>query len=176
MLPEKIPIDSLRDRARIKEWQFSSAFPIVGGVICGLRSYVYSLACKWAVRDAIQQQSDFNYGVLDLVETLQSRILKLEGDLNQSRQHIQNLEWQIVYADHTLLETRRHLAELRAAIHRDLPASARQVNTESASDRDELRTIVDQLSETRQVQPESQDNGQVQQNSDGDQRIVTDDD
>lgn len=52
--------DSLRQHATLEEYAFTSAAPVVGGLIARMRRAWNDVATKWQVRPLIEQQSAFN--------------------------------------------------------------------------------------------------------------------
>lgn len=58
-------LEALRRRATLEEYTFTSAAPVVGGLIARLRDAWNSVATKWQVRPIIAQQSAFNQALVD---------------------------------------------------------------------------------------------------------------
>lgn len=117
--------DSLRARARLKEWQFTSHLPIVGRLISVARNGIFSIASRWPLRFMQQQQSEFNERVLDFIEEAQrdrqqetERVAALQSALERANSHILNLERQAIENDQAAIETRHDIAELGLAFVR----------------------------------------------------------
>ncbi|HQE92794.1 MAG TPA: glycosyltransferase family 2 protein [Anaerolineae bacterium] len=49
------------DTLPLQEFEFRSRVPVVGPLIAGFRSWWYSMAARWAIRDLIRQQSVINH-------------------------------------------------------------------------------------------------------------------
>ena len=58
--PQPDPSDTLRQRATLQEYEFSSQVPGVGGLIARLRRAWNGVATKWQARPVMEQQSAFN--------------------------------------------------------------------------------------------------------------------
>jgi hypothetical protein len=78
----------------LREYRFSSSFPILGWIIRALRTAVNNLATKWVVRALMAQQNKFNAAtsgaledslelnrwLLTRIEVLEARVAELEGE------------------------------------------------------------------------------------------------
>jgi SAM-dependent methyltransferase len=118
---------NLRDRATIREFQFSSSIPIIGPVLGYLRSFINGVAGKWSLRFASQQQSVFNHLVVDQLDALQSFLAASLRDMSQAEEkrnaelrtvfeRLANLERQAAGTDRSVLRLNRDLAELATGI------------------------------------------------------------
>ncbi|HVC32630.1 MAG TPA: methyltransferase domain-containing protein [Chloroflexota bacterium] len=130
--------ESLRSRATLQEWQFHSSVPIVGSLLSAIRRRVYAIASKWALRAAMQQQSEFNNQLLDRLEEMRV----LEQQMDRLRDHVANLERQMVEADRATLEARRDLVETRIALNRGLQALDERLDRQEAVWAAQLRDVV----------------------------------
>lgn len=134
--------ESLRAGATIREWQFESKLPLVGGVVSWLRRAIHGIAGRWAVRAVAQQQSEFNHRLLDQLE----------------RWHISrlvNLETQQIASDRALLQLRRDLATWRIQLSRELAALDERLSEAGTTARGEAAEAVTR----RQRQLEVEENG-----------------
>lgn len=113
--------ESLRSRATLREWEFRSSFPVVGRIVAAVRRIFYALSAKWPLRVAMEQQSDFNNRILDLVE-------RHTDQSDQWNERTTNLERQSIEADRTSIQTRHDLAALQIAMNRDRAALSEQVH------------------------------------------------
>jgi SAM-dependent methyltransferase len=118
---------NLRDRATIREFQFSSSIPIIGPVLGYLRSFIHGVAGKWSLRFVSQQQSVFNHLVADQFDGLQSCLAASLRDMSQAEEkrnaelrivfeRLANLERQAAGTDRSVLRLNRDLAELATGI------------------------------------------------------------
>lgn len=62
---EQDRLDEMRQRARLQEYEFTSAAPVAGRSIAWLRTAWNSVATKWQVRPLMEQQSAFNQALVD---------------------------------------------------------------------------------------------------------------
>lgn len=65
------PLAELRRRARLQEYQFTSAVPLIGPLIAWFRHAWNSVATKWYVRPLMAQQTAMNLALVDQLEKLQ---------------------------------------------------------------------------------------------------------
>ncbi|MCS6773123.1 MAG: hypothetical protein RMM31_02635 [Anaerolineae bacterium] len=84
--------DEVSRHSLLQEFEFASSVPILGKFIARLRSFVHSIASRWALRFVVQQQNRFNRSVaraleaslllnehlLARIETLEQRLSLLE--------------------------------------------------------------------------------------------------
>ncbi len=61
-------LDGLRQRAMLREYRFTSAAPVVGGLLARLRAAWNGVATKWHVRPLMEQQSAFNTALTEWLE------------------------------------------------------------------------------------------------------------
>ncbi len=62
---DKARLDELAGRAALREYEFASAAPGVGGFVARCRAAWNSVATKWQVRPMIEQQSAFNAALVE---------------------------------------------------------------------------------------------------------------
>ena len=65
---EQSTTGALRRIEALREYQFTSGIPVVGGLIARLREAWNSVATKWQGRAFIEQQSEFNRALVDWLE------------------------------------------------------------------------------------------------------------
>jgi len=118
-VPERSPVQTLgelRQRWAIQEHEFHSHVPIFGPLIAAFRRQWNRVSTEWYVRPIIQQQSEFNAGVITVLENIENRLIQQEYD----RQRLGR-----VLAEYTS-ENGRELGELARELRR-LRASLEEV-------------------------------------------------
>jgi hypothetical protein len=65
----------------LEEYRFRSSVPVVGPVIAGLRSAVYSVAARWGVWHVIVQQNQINAQLMEHLQELEARLIDQDRDL-----------------------------------------------------------------------------------------------
>ncbi len=85
-------VTDVEREAGLQEFEFVSSQPVIGPLLCAIRSAVNNIASKWVTRALIQQQNKFNALVVHtLRETvaLNQRLLARVGELED---HVRELE------------------------------------------------------------------------------------
>jgi len=108
--PEQIDaaLAEVEPKLRLREFRFSSPVPVIGGLIAAMRRAWHGVAGRWALQDAMRQQSDVNRALAAATRALATRLASLSS------------EHAALDARHTALEIRhlalesRHLAFERA--------------------------------------------------------------
>ena len=62
---DRARLDELAHHAELREYEFASAAPGVGGFVARFRAAWNSVATKWQVRPLIEQQSAFNAALVE---------------------------------------------------------------------------------------------------------------
>jgi hypothetical protein len=104
-----LPLNELRQCAQIREYEFRSGIPVVGGLIAGLRRLWNNIASRWYVQHAVQQQIAFNLELVAALEQLAQRIEGLEGAMKQSASRLGVIETWTAQAETRLLQQRDSL-------------------------------------------------------------------
>ena len=72
-----------KDHWDLREEQFTSSVPIVGGLIVGFRNAWNYVATKWYVRSIVQQQNQYNRTLAKFIEDLHIQLGEAERENSQ---------------------------------------------------------------------------------------------
>lgn len=87
--------NALSALATLREYTFVSNVPVFGRLIAGLRTAWFNVAARWALRDALQQQSDFNRQVTDRNAALRRTLTELTAWSEQQDADRQRLQQEL---------------------------------------------------------------------------------
>lgn len=73
-IPQSQDIEA--DLPPLREFEFRSTMPVIGGAIAWVRSIWYSVAARWAIRYLIQQQEAINQRQEKYIRSLERRLLE----------------------------------------------------------------------------------------------------
>ncbi len=113
---DRARLDELAGRAALREYEFASAAPGVGGLVARFRNAWNSVATKWQVRPLLAQQSAFNAA---LVEWLARR------QMGQGAAGERDLDAERIGLDRTATALNRDVATVAARAARTLSQRAR---------------------------------------------------
>ena len=123
MPPNDTKLHHLKSQATLHEHHFHSALPVIGPLIAWFRERWNRVATKWYIRPLIQQQSEFNQQVADLLSEQSQVVQQLEAQvarLNQQRDALTARVAQLadeIAAQATRKETRITTLTARSAEH-----------------------------------------------------------
>lgn len=100
----------------LREYQFRSAIPVIGGLIAAFRSVWHSISGRWAIRALAQQQDRINAAAAATLAIQNERTNMLAGVLADQREQAEALN--------TALADQREQAEMMSVALRHLTESS----------------------------------------------------
>jgi GT2 family glycosyltransferase len=104
-------VAQLHERWRIEERPFVSRLPMIGPLIAGLRSAWNSIATRWYVQGMVQQQVEFNAGVVHAVTALLQAVQALNSNAAAHGQALDILNTDVEWHDQGLRALQAELAQ-----------------------------------------------------------------